>query len=227
MSPEKKNPVREERKEWARAQRQERIISITARLLAKRDIEDITLEEIAKSAGYTIQNLYMYFKNKDDLLAAVLLKKLKVLHSEMEAMVAKAGSGMEQIMVIGEKFVDFYVKNRIYFDLEMRFEKKFYVYHRLPVRKTHGDFIVQCQKVTDQFGDMLVSAIESGIADGSIKTRLKPLHLMLLLWAQSLGVVQVITMRQKYFKDIYDFSAEKFRNIFRDSVLAYLAVGDQ
>ncbi len=225
MAPVKNRSIREERKEWARAQRQERIIDMAAQLLAKRDLEEITLEDVAKSSGYTIQNLYQYFKNRDDLFAAVLLRKLKVVISDTAADAEKAGRGIDRIVMLGEKYVSFCLKNKSYFDLQMHFERTYYAYHKLPARKVRGDFIVQCQAVIDQMSDLTIDAIRHGIKDGSIKTHLKPLHLMLLLWAQMLGVIQVITMRQKYFKDVYELTSEKFRRDFRDSVVAYLSPG--
>jgi TetR/AcrR family transcriptional regulator len=217
--------VKEERKEWARAQRQERIIDMAAQLLAKCDIEEITLEDVARSSGYTIQNLYQYFKNKDDLFAAVLLKKLKVMYADAEGAVRRAALGIDRIITLGDKYVDFCLKNKRYFDLQMQFERKYYAYHKLTAKKTRGDFIIQCQGVIDQMSDLAIDAIQAGISDRSIKTHLKPLHLMLLLWAQMLGVIQVITMRQKYFKNIYKLTSEKFRGDFKDSIQAYLSIG--
>jgi TetR/AcrR family transcriptional regulator len=225
MTPGTRRSVKEERKEWARTQRQERIIDLAAQLLAKRDIGEITLEEVAASSGYTIQNLYRYFNNKDDLFAAVLLKKLKVMYANVEDAVNGAGSGMDRVITLGDSYVNFCLGNRPYFDLQMHFERKFYAYHRLTVKKTRGDFIIRCQGVIDQLSDLAINAIKSGIRDGSIKTHMKPLHLMLLLWAQMLGVIQVITMRQKYFKDIYELTSGKFRRDFRDSIISYLSPG--
>ncbi|TAL34022.1 MAG: TetR/AcrR family transcriptional regulator [Spirochaetes bacterium] len=225
MAPVKNTSVKEERKEWARAQRQERIIGMAAQLLAKCDIEEITLEDVAKSSGYTIQNLYQYFKNKDDLFAAVLLKKLKVMYADAESAVERTTLGIDRIITLGDKYVDFCLRNKRYFDLQMHFERKFCAYHKLTAKKTRGDFIVQCQGVIDQVSDLAIDAIKSGIEDRSIKTHLKPLHLMLLLWAQMLGVIQVITMRQRYFKEIYELTSEKFRRDFKDSIQAYLSSG--
>jgi TetR/AcrR family transcriptional regulator len=217
------NPSRTERKEWAAEQRRERIVAIAVKLFKKNDIEKIPLEEVAKASGYTVQNLYSYFRDKEDLFAAVLLKGLNSLLSVTVKTFESSGSGIEKVLAVGDQFFVFFLKNTRYFDLYMRFEKKYYAYHKRPTRPYHGDFIVQCQKVIDQMSDMMIEAIDIGVRDGSIKTSLDPKHLMLFLWAQCIGVIQVTMMRQKYFEDIYKLTTKTFISEFKSFVRGYLS----
>ncbi len=214
---------RKERKEWETEQRRERIVANAVKLFGKKDIDQITLEEIAKASGYTVQNLYLYFRDKEDLFAAVLLKGLNNLLSAAAKAVMAADLGIDKVLAYGEQFVNFSLKNTRYFDLYLRFEREFYVYHKRPVRRHHGDYLVQCQKLMDRISDLVIDAIRTGIDDGSIKTDLDPRHLMLFLWAQSLGVVQVTTMRRKYFSKTYDLTIIKFMSEYRSSTISYLS----
>lgn len=214
---------RRERKEWATEQRRERIVEKAAKLLARKDVDQITLEDVANAAGYTVQNLYSYFRDKEDLFAAVLLRDLNSLLSAAGNAFDASGSGIEKVLAVGEQFFIFSLKNTRYFDLNLRYEKKYYVYHKRPAGRHHGDFIVRCQKVIDRMGDLIIESIKIGIEDGSIKTSLDPKHLMLFLWAQSIGVIQVIIMRQKYFKEIYKLTTQAFSAEFKSFLRAYLS----
>jgi TetR/AcrR family transcriptional regulator len=212
-----------ERKEWAAEQRRDRIVEKAMALFNKSDIDKILMEEIAKASGYTVQNLYSYFRDKEDIFAAVLLNGLITMLSACKKAYDANGTGIEKILAIGEQFFIFSLRNPKYFDLNLRFEKKYYAYHKKPPRGHQGDFIAKCQKMIDEMSDLLIEAIKIGIADGSIKTSLDPKHLMLFLWAQIIGAVQVIIMRQKYFTDIYKLTTDTFLEEFRSFIRGYLS----
>jgi AcrR family transcriptional regulator len=214
---------RNERKEWAAEQRRERIVAKAVILFAKKNIDQITLEEVAKASGYTVQNLYSYFRDKEDLFAAVLLKGLNSMISVATNAFNKSDSGIKKLQAAGYTFFKFCLKNPKYFDLWLRFEKNFHIYHKHPSHRRNGNFIVQCQKVIDQTGDILIEAIKIGIKDGSIKTTLDPKHLMLFLWAQTIGVTQVIIMRERYFDVGYKLTTKMFIAEYKSFLQKYLS----
>jgi len=218
-----KEATRIERKAWAAEQRRERIVEKAIKLFSKSDIDKIPMEEIAKASGYTVQNLYSYFPDKEDIFAAVLLNGLNTMLSAAREASDASGTGLEKILAIGEQFFTFSLNNPKYFDLNLRFEKKYYVYHKKPARAHQGDFIEKCHQLIDEMSDMIIEAIKTGLEDGSIKTNLDPKHLMLLLWAQIIGAIQVILMRQKYFSDIYELTTEAFLSEFKSLIQTYLS----
>ncbi len=225
MAERKNSSNRDERREWSRLQRRERIIDRAEKVFFKKGVEQSTLDEVAKSSGYTIQNLYLYFKNKEDLFAAVLLRGLIVLSSAMEKAYRESGTGLEKIEAMGREFFAFFLQRGEYSELNMRFERNYYAYHRKHSRKKHGDYIMLCQREVDRNSDLMIEAVKIGLKDGSITTSLDPKHVMLLLWAQSLGMVQVISMRRKYFADVYGLTTEQFLSSYANSVRTYLSRG--
>ncbi len=212
-----------ERKEWAAEQRRGRIVEKAIKLFSKNDIDNIPMEEIAKASGYTVQNLYSYFRDKEEIFAAVLLNGLITMLSACKKAYDESGTGIDKVLAIGEQFFIFSLRNPKYFDLNLRFEKKYYVYHKKPPKGQQGDFIAKCQKMIDEMTDLLIESIKIGIADGSIKTSLDPKQLNLILWAQIIGGIQVIIMRQKYFTDIYKITTETFTAELRSFIREYLS----
>jgi hypothetical protein len=60
----------------------------------------------------------------------------------------------------------------------------------------------------DAIVDLITRLIATGIEQKRIKTSLKPAQLMLLLWGQVFGVMQIILMRQVRFQETYGISYE-------------------
>ena len=68
IEPEGPRPPRQKRSEATLA----RILGAARTLLATRDLDDITVEDIAREAGVSVGALYTRFKGKDELLTHLL-----------------------------------------------------------------------------------------------------------------------------------------------------------
>ncbi|MFA4891940.1 TetR/AcrR family transcriptional regulator [Brevundimonas sp.] len=68
IEPEGPRPPRQKRSEATLA----RILDAARALLATRDLDDITVEDIAREAGVSVGTLYTRFKSKDELLTHLL-----------------------------------------------------------------------------------------------------------------------------------------------------------
>ncbi len=68
LPPEGPRPPRQKRSEATLA----RILAAARTLLATRDIDELTVEEIANEAGVSVGSLYTRFRSKDDLLTHLL-----------------------------------------------------------------------------------------------------------------------------------------------------------
>ena len=60
------------RKEREKEARKQDILEIAARLFSNRDFHEVTVDEIAEEVGLSKGTLYLYFKNKDELIHEVL-----------------------------------------------------------------------------------------------------------------------------------------------------------
>ncbi len=65
-------------KEREKEQRRNDIIDAARKLLAYKDFDEISMNEIAKEVGLGKSTLYLYFKNKESLYFAIVLRGIRI-----------------------------------------------------------------------------------------------------------------------------------------------------
>jgi len=209
----------EERKAWEKKQRENRIIDMAQAVFFKNGYEFTTIIEIAKASGYNKRSIYLYFRDKEDIFLAVVLRGLTRLHERLEN-VSKDLS----IHGLGRAFFDFSMDHPDYLKLIMVYEANTCVYDPGMLKNAvPGSHKHLCQEKTDAMADLITRIIAKGIENKKIKTALKPSQLMLVLWGQVFGVMQIILMRQANFQEIYGISYENLFAAFMDMTALSLA----
>jgi AcrR family transcriptional regulator len=73
----------------------ERIISGGEELFLKAGIKSVTMDDIAKHLGMSKKTIYQFFKDKNELVIALVQKKLKEDEDQMGDIVSKSGNVIE------------------------------------------------------------------------------------------------------------------------------------
>ncbi|MBN1635945.1 MAG: TetR/AcrR family transcriptional regulator [Deltaproteobacteria bacterium] len=206
----------QKRKDWEKLQRQNRIIDIAENLFSSRGYDDTTMDRVAAEAGYCKRTLYIYFKDKDDLFASIVLRGLRTLNTMLHEAYESNELGLEKIRAIARTYFRFFCEDPVSFNFMIAFDYKNRYYHRPMDPEKDGIFKVECQKIGDDNADLTIRAIEAAIEDGTIKTKLSPLQLLLILWGQLSGVMEMIATREQFLGEIYNTNAEKLFNNFME-----------
>jgi TetR/AcrR family fatty acid metabolism transcriptional regulator len=72
-----------------------RILDSARQLLVKRGFQDIAMDDVAREAGVAKGTLFLYYKNKDELLSAVFAALVDQLGAEFEVLLASGLQGRE------------------------------------------------------------------------------------------------------------------------------------
>jgi len=204
-----------ERKIWEKKQKENRIIDIAEHIFLEKGYEQTTLIEIANAAGYNKRTMYLYFKDREEIFLAVVLKGLTILYNTLEKALSEIDSKNGSLEKMGQGFFDFSLNHPKYLGLIMIYESNACIYYKETETEVNPEFYNSlCQQKTDQLADLITNAIEKGIKNKTIKTTLTPIQLMLLIWGQVFGVMQIILMRKRHFKDAYGISHEDLFNEF-------------
>lgn len=92
------------------------ILDISRKMLVSEGFNSITMRKVAQKAGCSATSIYLYFKNKDDLLHALIDEGFEMLY---EKIVAERGNGssIDQLGRIGNTFMDFGMKHPEYYEI--------------------------------------------------------------------------------------------------------------
>src|ERR1700688_3381888 len=92
---------REDEKERRRAE----IIDAAEALYIKKGWPALTVEQVARSARLSRALVYVYFRDKEDLLFAVGERAMRLLRDRFIAAIAGPAQGMDQVDAIGRAYM--------------------------------------------------------------------------------------------------------------------------
>lgn len=214
----------EERKAWERQQRENRIVDIAQDIFFENGYEETTIIEIARAAGYNKRSIYLYFRDKEEIFLAVVLRGLKIMLEMVKAAGKAASQDSSALRNMGDAFFRFSLQHPEFLKLVMIYESNHCIYyHSEELKEERGYYAEECQKTTDAIADIMTGTIRKAIDSGHIKTDLTPVQLMLILWGEVFGVMQIILMRKEHFEDAFGISYRKLFESFLDMVEASLS----
>ncbi len=176
-----------ERKEREKQQRRLNIIEAAEKVFFEKGFDDTTMDEIAEIAELSKGTIYLYFKSKEELFMEIVKRGNKILMNLFDKAIKKEKNGLNKVKAIGEAFIKFCHQ---YSDYNKAYMRDFPKIKKYRDEINHSDI--------DDFKDgnhVFIDVIKEGIKDGSIKSNIDPVKASLLLWGQTLGVLQLIQQK--------------------------------
>ncbi|HMK48167.1 MAG TPA: TetR/AcrR family transcriptional regulator [Methanocella sp.] len=107
-----------ERKEREKEQRRNDIINAAEKLFFSRGYDNVSMDDIAKDVELNKATLYLYFKNKEALFFAIVLRGVRILNGMVKGNAAKVRTGSGKLWEIGHAYFSFVKRypdyNRVY-----------------------------------------------------------------------------------------------------------------
>lgn len=174
-----------ERRGEEKERRRAEILDAAEALYAKKGWDGLTVDEVARSARLSRALVYVYFRDKEELLFAIGERAMELLRDRFIAAAAGQQSGMDQVEAIGRAYMSYATEFPHYFDFCSRF-------HAHSVAIDPGSHEGACQAAGDEAIGAVIQAIEVGKRDGSIRSDAgEPALLATTLWAFTHGVIQL------------------------------------
>ncbi|OEC85111.1 MULTISPECIES: TetR/AcrR family transcriptional regulator [Methanobacterium] len=166
-------------KEREREQRQNDIIDAARKLLIDRDFDEVSMDEIAREVGLGKSTLYLYFKNKESLYFAIVLRGIRIWDKMIKEGVEKGNTGLEKFIAYGNANREFSTKYPDYFRL---------LYSPTSIKKQFDmdkmNSSEEFQEVRGLFKEIMsvgIDSIQKGIEDGEIRQDIDPVEAAILL----------------------------------------------
>ena len=180
-----------ERKSNDREQRRELILSSAIELIEEQGFEKTTMDEISEKADISKGTLYLYFRDKSALHQSIKKKALALLHEKFQNIFHDDITGAEVVRKMTFEYLDFILQNRTFNRAMMLFEQSNRV-------ETEGDDISEdCRSLENELFMLMVRALQIGIQDKSIRSKLPPKVLGLHLAFEMRGILLYYTACEK------------------------------
>ena len=174
-----------ERRGEEKERRRAEILDAAEALYAEKGWDALTVDQVARSARLSRALVYVYFRDKEELLFAIGERAMGLLRDRFIAAAAGHALGMDQVEAIGRAYMAYAYEFPHYFDFCSRFQAH-------SVAADPGSHESACRVAGDETIGAVVQAIQTGIADGSIRTDVgEPLLLAVTLWAFTHGIIQL------------------------------------
>jgi len=173
-----------ERRQEEKERRRAEILDATEAVAAEVGWDAMTMDQVARKARLSRALLYVYFKDKQDLLFGICERALATLTQRFAEAVARQKRGLDQLVAIGRAYIAFSQEFPVYFEVVARCE----LLTPNPDANTNEG---AATSRGDQARGLMVNAIKIGMADGSIRPDAgDPNVVSNTLWAFTHGVLQ-------------------------------------
>lgn len=190
------------------------IATVAEQLFLKKGIENTSMNDIAKEAGYSKATLYVYFKNKEELVGMLVLESMKKLY-EYISIALKQGQDTRQ---------RFY---KICYAM-LQYQEEFPFYFQLVLETINIDFDSETflpeEKETfiigERINQLLTDFLQEGILCGEIRPEIELLSTILTFWGMIHGLLEFTANKEAYVmqrlgKSKTDFLAYGFDMFYR------------
>jgi AcrR family transcriptional regulator len=106
------------------AKRRERILESASRLFAGPRFDEVLMEDIARAAGVGKGTLYRYFRDKEELYAAVVFAGIADLKEQLRRRLAEGAGPVQRLEAALRAIVAFLGSKRFFFRLMTREDSK-------------------------------------------------------------------------------------------------------
>ncbi len=182
-----------ERREEEKERRRGEIVDAAVSLYLDIGWDAATMDEVARRARLSRALVYVYFKDKGDLHFAIVERALRALCEHFELAASEQSTGLAKVQAIGRAYVAFAREVPHYFNACSRFQ----------VHQPDSEGADPNESAALEAGrrvhEVLVGAIQAGLADGSIRKDLgDPVMTGIALWGFTHGIIQVVSSKDAY-----------------------------
>jgi AcrR family transcriptional regulator len=181
-----------ERRQEEKERRRAEILEAAEAVVASVGWDALTMDQVARRARLSRALLYVYFKDKVDLMYGICERGLATLTQRAAEAVARHRLGLDQIVSVGRAYIAFSQEFPVYFDIMARCEL------REVNTADAAPNEVACQAAGGAMQARMVAVLETGVRDGSIRPDLgDPKVVAHAVWGMTHGALQLASTKAK------------------------------
>lgn len=191
-----------ERKEREKKQRRNAILDAAEKIFFQQGLFNTSMDSIAKEAEFSKGTLYLYFKNKEELYRAVLLRGFILLEQKLKEELNEEENAYDNLKRITMAYYKFSQEEDGYFNAILSYQDDEFDVDNLEVESGKS------LKAGNRVMQILIDSLERGRKDGSIDPKINPIESAFVLWSQFTGFLQMIKKKKEIIDHYFSVGAE-------------------
>jgi AcrR family transcriptional regulator len=175
-----------ERRAREKQLRTETILKAAEEVFFAKGYESTTVDDVAHRVELSKGTVYLYFRNKEDLYLALCTKALEALNKQYAEAAKAEKLGLDKLLAIAYTYLRFAQQQPDYFRTFT------FLYRPQGIDLTEGGHGLVCKELLQRNQNLLLTAVQVGVVDGSIQPNLVPLKAAIVFEAQLYGVLQFV-----------------------------------
>ncbi len=174
----------QERKEREKEQRRAVILDCATKIFLKKGFVNASMEDIAGCSELSKATLYVYFKNKEEIILNVMSGVLCKLTELLETSMSGVESADDKISMIVEAYIGFYSEFNAQYELLSSQESTAGM--DFVSLEGYQDYISQYNK----FWETLCAPIKVALEEGILRKDFSAVEIAITLWSSIKGLMQ-------------------------------------
>lgn len=204
------------RKKQPQSVHRKNISEIAEKLFVEKGIENTSMNDIAKESGYSKASLYVYFKDKEELIAVLVLESMEKLYEYLSNAVNTQGDFYHRYLEICEALFQYHSEYPLYSQLAlMNINIDFEGTEFLPEER-------ETFQVGEKINELLGKFFRDGIELGVVKRDINISQTTFAMWGMLTGVIQLSFNKKEYITKMIQMQQKDF--LERSFMLLYKAI---
>jgi len=181
-----------ERKEREREMRRNDIIDAAEKLFFSSGYENVTMDDLAKELEMSRAALYLTFKNKEEIYAAIAIRASKIVSRMFGEINQQERTGIEKIRFVGSTYYEFYKQYTGYY----------MAYYHTGMFDINGSpDLEELKDIRINSFRMVVDAVKEGMKDGTIREDIDPEAATLVMLSMSNDALNLSPVTRMYMEN--------------------------
>jgi AcrR family transcriptional regulator len=172
-----------ERKKREREQRKKEILDAAETLFFSREYDSVPMDEIATVAELNKATLYLYFRNKEALFSAIVLRGIRILNAMYQECMETPLPGATKVALLEETYYRFTRQHPDY--------QRLIKYYGMERFTTENPGFFEIQEEFSLSRNFFFNAVREGIDDGTIRNDIDPFLLTIYLMTTLMSVLSL------------------------------------
>lgn len=169
-----------ERRERSRQQTRQAILEAATQLFEREGYEGFSLRQVAEAIGYTPTTIYLYFKDKDDLLFAVCSQGFAEFTEALQQAYRSTPDPLERVEALGWAYLEFGLSRPLHYQMMFMQRSEWALRASAPAGEVEGSTSYH----------ILLQAVTEAMKAGKIRMG-DPLETTNLVWSGMHGIVSL------------------------------------